>query len=80
MRKIEQPREPRFYPNETILSARKAEQAMEEKEKNVYTEERELLHKQLQLLAERSKNVNLCPDELATLSNQMVSIYSVLKL
>lgn len=39
-------------------------------------EERELLHKQLQLLAEQSKGC--APAELAELSEQMVSIYSVL--
>lgn len=39
-------------------------------------EERELLHKQLQLLAEQS---NGCPPmELAALSKQMAVIYSVL--
>lgn len=39
-------------------------------------EERELLHKQLQLLAEQSKGC--VPTELAELSAQMVAIYSVL--
>lgn len=39
-------------------------------------EERELLHKQLQLLAEQS--VGCMPMELAALSEQMVAIYSVL--
>lgn len=40
-------------------------------------EERELLHKQLQLLAEQSKGC--VPTDLAQLSAQMVAIYSVLK-
>ncbi len=39
-------------------------------------EERELLHKQLQLLAEQSKGC--LPMELAAVSEQMVAIYSVL--
>lgn len=46
------------------------------KEKNVYEEERELLHKQLKLLAEQS--VGCLPHDLAELSEQMVAIYSVL--
>lgn len=49
---------------------------MNEKEKNLFPEERELLHKQLQLLAEQS--VGCMPMELAALSEQMVAIYSVL--
>ena len=51
-------------------------ESMSDKEKNVYAEERELLHKQLQLLAEQSKSCT--PTELAKLSEQMVTIYSVL--
>ncbi|MBP3604749.1 MAG: hypothetical protein J6J79_11430 [Lachnospiraceae bacterium] len=46
-------------------------------EKNIYAQERELLHKQLELLAEQSKGCS--PMELAELSAQMVAIYSVLK-
>lgn len=42
----------------------------------VFQEERELLHKQLQLLAEQSKSCT--PTELAKLSEQMIAIYSVL--
>ena len=52
---------------------------MSEKEKNLFPEERELLRKQLVLLAEQSKNVNLEIHELAELSEQMVAIYSVLQ-
>jgi transcriptional regulator with XRE-family HTH domain len=46
--------------------------------KKQISEERELLHRQLELLAERSKH---CTDnkELAELSVQMVSIYTTLK-
>ena len=54
-------------------------ESMSDKEKNVYAEERELLRKQLVLLAEQSKNVNLEIHELAELSEQMVAIYSVLQ-
>lgn len=50
---------------------------MEEKKVNVFAEERELLHKQLELLAERSKN-NCSYEAIAALSAQMVDIYSVL--
>lgn len=50
---------------------------MGEKEKSVYAEERELLHKQLELLAERSKN-SCSPEALAILSEQMVKVYSTL--
>ena len=49
---------------------------MNEKEKNPYEEERELLHKQLELMAERS--IGCMPMELAALSEQMSVIYSVL--
>ncbi len=52
---------------------------MEKKENDAYStyvEERELLHKQLQLLAEQS--VGCMPIELAELSEQMVAIYSAL--
>lgn len=49
---------------------------VEEKKNNVFAQERELLHKQLELLAEQSKG---CPPvELAALSEQMVAIYSAL--
>lgn len=50
----------------------------ENKEHNYYAEERELLHKQLELLAEQSINCRCMPMELAVLSGQMVSIYSTL--
>ena len=53
-------------------------ESMSDKEKNVYAEERELLRKQLVLLAEQSKNVNLEIHELAELSAQMVSVYTAL--
>lgn len=49
---------------------------MEEKEKSIYAEERELLHKQLKLLAEQS--VGCTPMNLAALSEQMVFIYLAL--
>lgn len=52
-----------------------------DKEKSVYAEERELLHNQLELLAEQSKRC--LPTELkdlAMLSEQMVAIYSLLKI
>ncbi len=49
---------------------------MNENEKNIYVEERELLHKQLQLLAEQSKGC--MPMELVALSEQMISIYLAL--
>lgn len=49
---------------------------MEENKNNAFAEERELLHKQLELLAEQSKGCE--PMELAALSEQMISIYSVL--
>ena len=49
---------------------------MSEKEKNLFPEERELLHKQLELLAERSKDCS--PTALAELSAQMVSVYTAL--
>lgn len=51
---------------------------MSDKEKSFFTEERELLHQQLVLLAERSKDVNLETMGLAALSEQMVAIYRVL--
>ncbi len=50
---------------------------MSEKEKNLYEEERERLHKQLELLAEQSLG-SLLPLERAEYSKQMVAIYSVL--
>lgn len=50
---------------------------MEEKEKNVYAEERELLHKQLELLAEKSKE-SCSYESLSMLTEQMVNIYSTL--
>ncbi len=49
---------------------------MEQKEKNIYAESRELLYKQLELIAEQSRECK--PIELAALSEQMVAIYSVL--
>ena len=48
----------------------------ENRECNTYTEVKELLHKQLQLLAEKS--IRCTPVELAAISEQMVAIYSVL--
>ena len=52
---------------------------MQDNEKtDVFAEERELLHKQLELLAEKSENCS--PHELAELSEQRVAIYSLLKL
>ncbi len=48
----------------------------ENKEYNAYVEERELLHQQLQLLAEQSKGC--LPMELAELSAQMSAIYLAL--
>lgn len=68
---MKQPREPNIYPNEDNFGSRE-----NKKEKNEYTEQRELLYKQLQLLAEQSKSCT--PTELAKLSEQMVAIYSVL--
>lgn len=68
---MKQPREPNIYPNEDNFGSRE-----NKKEKNEYTEQRELLYKQLQLLAEQS--VGCMPMELAALSEQMVAIYSVL--
>ena len=47
-----------------------------EENKTLHDEERELLHNQLKLLAEQSKGCMQM--ELAALSEQMVSIYSVL--
>jgi len=52
---------------------------VEEKKENTFAQERELLHKQLELLAKQSKNVNLEAMELAALSEQMAAIYSVLQ-
>lgn len=49
---------------------------MEDTKKNIFAEERELLHKQLKLLAEQS--VGCLPHDLAELSEQMVAIYRVL--
>lgn len=48
----------------------------ENKAYDTYVEERKLLHKQLELLAEQSKGCS--PAELAEVSAQMVAIYSVL--
>lgn len=50
----------------------------EKSETSIYAKEREMLHKQLELLAERSKGCS--PLELAELSEQMATIYSLLKL
>ena len=49
---------------------------MEVKEMTAFAKERELLHKQLELLAEKSKNCT--PMELAAVSEQMAAIYSAL--
>lgn len=49
---------------------------MEDTKKNIFAEERELLHKQLELLAEQS--IGCMPMELAALSEQMIAIYRVL--
>lgn len=49
---------------------------MKKKKTNVLAEERELLHKQLKLLAEQS--IGCMPMELAALSEQMVAIYYAL--
>lgn len=46
-------------------------------EVNEILEERELLHKQLQLLAEKSKD-SCSPETLAILSEQMVEVYTAL--
>lgn len=51
---------------------------MKEKKVNVFAEERKLLSKQLELLAEQSNGCS--PMELAALSEQMAAIYSLLKL
>ena len=52
-----------------------------DQDKNVFAEERELLHEQLKLLAEQSKKCLPTElKELAMLSEQMVAIYSLLKL
>lgn len=45
-------------------------------DKNIYKEERELLHKQLELLAEQSKSCQ--SHELAELSGQMVNLFCAL--
>ena len=47
------------------------------KELNVFAEERELLHKQLELLAEKSKD-SCSPETIAILTAQMVNVYSAL--
>ncbi len=46
-------------------------------EVNEILEERELLHKQLELLSEKSKD-SCSPETLAVLSEQMVNVYSAL--
>lgn len=52
----------------------------EKRETNEFAEEREALHKQFELLAERSKNVNLEITELVALSEQMIAIHRALHL
>ena len=61
----------------TLTTGQGVKEMEEKKLFAVLQEERELLHKQLQLLAEQSKGC--VPTELAELSAQMVAIYSVLK-
>lgn len=48
----------------------------EEKKENIFSQERQLLHEQLKLLAEQSGKCSA--ENLAALSEQMVAIYSVL--
>ncbi len=60
----------------TLTTGQGVKEMEEKKLFAVLQEERELLHKQLQLLAEQSKSCT--PTELAKLSEQMVAIYSVL--
>lgn len=60
----------------TLTTGQGVKEMEEKKLFAVLQEERELLHKQLQLLAEQS--VGCMPMELAALSEQMVAIYSVL--
>jgi len=50
---------------------------VEEETKNIFAEERELLHKQLQLLAEKS-NESCSPEALVILSEQMVKVYTAI--
>jgi len=50
---------------------------VEEETKNIFAEERELLHKQLELLAEKSKE-SCSYESLSMLTEQMVNIYSPL--
>lgn len=50
---------------------------MEEVKTNVLYEERDLLHKQLELLAEQSKG-SCSKENLALLSEQMVNLYRAL--
>lgn len=54
---------------------------MKKNKTNVLAEERELLRKQLELLAEQSDVCASarCKEELSMLSAQMVAIYSVLR-
>lgn len=49
---------------------------MEGDKVNVFAEDRETLHKQFELLAERSKDCE--PEELAAMSEQMVAIHRIL--
>lgn len=65
-------------PHAESIKELRCDYCRENKAKSVYEQERELLHKQLELLAERSKGC--APPELAELSAQMVAIYSLLKL
>lgn len=46
-------------------------------DKNVFAEERELLHEQLKLLAEQSKK-SCSVESLSILSEQMVNVYKAL--
>lgn len=54
---------------------------MGNKENNFLEEERELLHRQLELLAEQSEICASakCTEELCMLSSQMTAIYSALQ-
>lgn len=47
-------------------------------EYNTFLKDREILHKQLELLAENSKSGSCSYSDLAEISKQMVAIYSAL--
>lgn len=51
---------------------------MKKDQPNIFAEDRETLHEQFKLLAERSKDCS--PAELAAISEQMVAIHRVLHL